>query len=154
MAQTPPASKPPACVDKNPVEVTFADSATPNLIGRDTVGLQSCAVTGDVILCSFALTRHQNGIGNYVYDSKAPNWTSKLVDNFKVDHAQIRGYLRNGHCAKVAKITLDKDEWVWFTQEFEGPVDGITSARVVFNPAQVADPNRSFTLRSPVDVAQ
>jgi hypothetical protein len=147
-AQTPPAAPPP-CTVQDPATVTMAETLSPYILHGDTMAVRSCTVSGTVILCTFALQRNQAGSAEYYYDAKAPEWSSKLVDNFKVEHAQLRGYLENGHCAHVAEINLDNGDWVWFFQEFEGPVDGVTSARIIFNPSR-SQPPFFWELHSPV----
>jgi hypothetical protein len=99
---------------------------------RHAVGLSKCRNAGAVIACLLSLTRLADGNLDYRYDPRDPNFASKLIDNFKVDHKQMGGYFLNGRSRHQQSVNLTKDETTWFVQEFEGATNDIKEVRIVF----------------------
>ena len=96
-----------------------------------TLSLHTCALKDEFIACSFVLTSHRAQAFDYRYGMSGI-WSSKLVDQFKVDHPQVRGYFLNGRGQHENVITLTHNDWTWVVQEFSGAATDITSASLIF----------------------
>ena len=99
-------------------------------LGWASITLHTCVIKREFIVCDLVLTADQDGPPDYKYGP--PLSSTKLVDNFRIDHAQVRGAFINGRGEPQDTVTLGKDDWVWVVQEFGGRLDGVTSARLVF----------------------
>jgi hypothetical protein len=95
------------------------------------LSLHTCALRDDFIVCDFVLTSHRTDAFDYKFGG--PNWASKLVDNFKIDHPQVRGYFLDGRGQHQDTITLTKNDWVWAVIEYGAAASDIQSARVIFS---------------------
>jgi len=102
-----------------------------------TLGLNACVNKGETIECSFVWTIDNDTDREWVYKSTG-FISSKLIDNFSIEHPQIRGYFENGRCQSQDAVNLTKGDKVWIVQEFSGAKDDITRARIVF-PAIYSD---------------
>jgi len=100
--------------------------------GGYTLGLNACVNKGETIECSFVFTIDNDSDRDWDY--KTSNWftTMKLIDNFEIEHPQVRGYFENGRCESQETVNLAKGDKVWIVQEFGGAKDDITRARIVF----------------------
>jgi hypothetical protein len=112
------------------IPLTIAGTVSWGNLGETSIGVVSCAQKEDHFNCNYFLKNNTNHTGDYKYGGQL--WSTKLVDNFHIDHPLIRGYFENGLGKRQDVITLGKDEWLWAVQEFAGPTKDITTVRVVF----------------------
>jgi len=94
--------------------------------GGYSLGLNACVNKGETIECSFVFTIDNDTDRDWVY-KVSDYWfkSSKLVDNFEIEHAQIRGYFENGRCESQETVNLTKGDKVWIVQEFGGAKDAL-----------------------------
>jgi hypothetical protein len=111
--------------------------------GEYTYDLYKCQHEREMIVCLYKLTRLRDGSGDYKYDSSDYLFTSKLIDNFNIEHKQLRGYFLNGRGQRQQTANLAKDDSIWVVQEFDGASPDIKTARIVIT-------GRSVQLRGPV----
>jgi hypothetical protein len=141
-----PSTSPPTSSD-----VPMAETAN-TFGGAETISLNKCYARGEIITCKFVLTRNRSGPVDYVYDPRGPLWASFLIDNFKISHQLIGGYLLNGRDQHVKRLNLSRGDSVWFSQDYGGaPTDRVDQARIVFpqSPGQGA-----FELHAAVEKAE
>jgi len=108
--------------------------------GDLTGGVETAAIvsnSGNVTLNATASGALSDGNGDYKYDSENEFFRSKLVDNFNIEHKQLRGYFLNGRGQRQQTANLAKDDDVWVVQEFEGGSQGIKTVRIVITVAGI-----------------
>lgn len=110
--------------------LTIAGTVTVGGHGDFSIGVVGCSNKEDHFVCNFFIKYNLNSTTDIKYGGST--WATKLVDNFRVDHALVRGYFVNGLGQRQDVVTLGKDDWIWVVQEFAGPVNEITNVRVVF----------------------
>jgi hypothetical protein len=108
--------------------LTVAGSVS--VINFGPINVVGCAKKQDHLVCNFVLKNDSTSTVDVKYGGSV--WTTKLVDNFRIDHSLVRGYFLNGLGQRQDMVTLGQGDWVWAVQEFAGPNNEITSVRVVF----------------------
>lgn len=98
--------------------------------GEVNISVVGCVKKEDHFVCNYFQKNPINSTADFKYGGAS--WTTKLVDNFRIDHPLVRGYFVNGLGQRTEVATLGKDDWIWAVQEFAGPTKEITSGRVVF----------------------
>jgi len=104
-------------------------AGTVNAMNIGEIGVIGCAKKEDHFVCNFFLRDMAKTID---FNYPGSFWSTKLVDNFRIDHPLLRGYFLNGLGQRIVTVTLGKDDWIWVVQEFAGPIKEITTVRVVF----------------------
>ena len=110
--------------------LTIAGTVTFGAFQDFSISVVGCVKKEDHFVCNFFQKNNRNLTLDVKYGG--PTWATKLVDNFRVDHALLRGYFVNGLGQRQDVVTLGKDDWIWAVQEFAGPTTEITSVRIVF----------------------
>jgi len=101
-----------------------------NLRGRLSFSLYRCVNDKEAIVCTFILNKLDGVIAEYNFEdfSRKP---AKLIDNFLIEHRMIGGNFINGRGQEQMSVSLGKGVSTWFSLEFDGPSDDITSAHIV-----------------------
>jgi hypothetical protein len=98
------------------IPLTIAGTVSWGNLGETSIGVVSCAQKEDHFNCNYFLKNNTNHTGDYKYGGQL--WSTKLVDNFHIDHPLIRGYFENGLGKRQDVITLGKDEWFAAAPDF------------------------------------
>ena len=120
------------------------------ILNNSAMSVAGCVAQGRAVVCSLVFNNKTPGVSQFTYDPKVSPWNTVLRDNLKEMHAQTTGYFVDGRCKHVNKVTLDKDESIWFNQEFEGPIDGLTDGLIIFGFGG----RYTISLHTPIQAAQ
>ena len=111
-----------------PTQLHLAGSVQITNVG--TMSLESCSTKENFIVCRLYLTWGGGGTREIPYG--ADFTATKFVDNFYIDHTQVRGYFVNGRGDHAGAVTLSNGETVCVKQEFGGAQADITNGKWVF----------------------